>query len=883
MLINKFEMKNGIYILLAFIFLLGASGNVDAKNRKKEQKETKKEVETPYDKLFKGKKYTTVDGLMKVHYIDQKVYVEFPLTLLEKDMMLASSIENISDNGEGVVGQFAGYPFRMRFTLQDSMLQARAVLFDLPVNTGKEVKVNRALAEASLPGIYASFEVKAYTPDSTAVVVDMTKLFLESSYYTNPFASYAGNSLFGFVAREHKFRKERSSIVGIKAYDDNITVLCNLGYNVDHKVFGAFMMKKDVPVTATINKMLRLLPADPMMPRLADSRIGIAHVERTDYSGGSEGFKPVYYTKRWRLEPADEVKYRNGELVEPKKPIVFYLDTLMPEFWKPYVKKGVEAWNEAFEKIGFKNVVSVRDFPANDPNFNANNVNYNTIRYAPLWLYFIQNSIQIDPRTGEILNASMYIHDNVVAGLHEDRLMNTMASDPSVRTLKPTPELDGEALRLKVMQIAGKCLGLEENMGATYAYPTDSLRSASFTKVHGLSPSIMDYFMFNYIAQPEDVAKGARLTTTGLGVYDFYAIKWLYTPIPDAKTPRDEAATLDKWIREHQDDPVYRFGIRQPSYASYDPTSMYADLGNDPVKGLKYAINNIKASIQNVYTWYDGSEDRNMAKRKGMYNSLVSALRSKLEYAYALIGGMYLADKREGDTQPSYLPVDKARQREVMKYMVELSRDLSWLDNESALKEFEIGDKAAAKNETEIIYGLLDRIRYIAIAAERGGEYSPQEYINDIYNIIWEPTIKNRKLTMNDMKLQSNFLASIIATSSVTLPAAVFEVPREAFRLTDFQAQCARNIQCRDYSLIENAAFPVTFGEEGLVLAQERKGFGEMPFIEAKPYPTTHLFYSMLLKTRDMLNTAVSRNTGEAKAYYELLLFKVQKALDNKK
>lgn len=875
-------MKKGLYILFISLFLFGLCESVSAKQRKKADKEVKKEKETPYDKLFKGKKYTTADGLMKIHNMNGKIYVEFPVALLKKDMMLASSIENISDNGEGVVGQFAGSPFRLRFTLEDSLLQARAVLFNLPVNTSKESKAKSALDESNLPGVFASFKVEAYTPDSTAIVADMTGLFFESSYYTNPFAGYAGNSLFGFVAREHKFRKERSSIAGVKGFENNMVVVCNMGYNVDHLMFGAFLMRKDVPVSVTVNKILRLLPENPMKPRLADSRIGIAHVTKTDYPGGSEGFKQLYYAKRWRLEPSDEAKYKNGELVEPKQPIVFYLDTLMPAFWKPYVREGVEAWNKAFEKMGFKNVVSVRDFPSNDPSFDANNVNFNTIRYSPLWMYFIQNSLHIDPRTGEILNASMYIHDNVVAGLHDERMTATMASDPSVRTLEPTPELDGEALRLKVMQVAGRCLGLEENMGATFAYATDSLRSASFTQKYGLSPSIMDYFMFNYVAQPEDVAKGARLTTTGLGVYDEYAIRWLYTPIYNAATPKDEVATLNAWIKEHENDPMYRFGIRQPSYASYDPTSLYADLGNDPVKGLQYAMNNLKSSIQNVYTWYEGDQDRDMTKRRQLYSSLVSDFRRKSEFMFSYIGGMYITDKRAGDTKPSYQTLPKAQQKEIVKFVVELSKDLSWMDNEATLQEFEIGDRAAVKNEKELIFSLLDRIRFIAIASERGSDYTPEEYVDDIYNIVWAPTMKNRKLTDKDMQLQSNFLVDLITSSTVTLPSSTFSVPREAFCLESFQKECAQNMANRDLSLIENAAFPVSPVKEGLMMVGEKNGFGGVNYVEAKPYSTTHLFYSMLLKTRDMLSDAAAKSTGETKAYYELLLFKVKKALEKK-
>lgn len=491
-------MRNILYICFLSFFLFGWGVQGQAKKKNKEKKETL----TAYQKLFKGKQVKTARGLMTVHKIGDKVLVEFPIRLLGKDMMLTSSIENISDNGEGVVGQFAGYGLPFCFTRLDSTLQARIFLIDKPLNNSLETNWNESIERSNAGGVYGTFKIKAYTPDSSAVVVDMTPLFMEYSPYTTPFTAIGGNSFFGLISREHEYKKECSMLKDVDAFDNNIMVTCELGFIENQYLFGAFkVIPGDVKVSVTTNKMLMLLPEEPMRPRLADPRLGVSFMEVSQVENDRKGLKSTFYTKRWRVEPVDEAAHRRGEMVEVKKPIVFYMDTLMPKEWQPYIKEGIEAWNEAFEKIGFKDVVRVMDFPKDDPDFNANNIKYSTIRYAPLWLD-IQNSMHVDPRTGEILNASLYIYDGLVSGLKTNRMLTTMATDPSVRTTRFSEEMIGELIRVEVMREAGINLGLVYNAGASAVYPVDSLRSPSFTREHGLSPSVMDYVPCNYIAQP---------------------------------------------------------------------------------------------------------------------------------------------------------------------------------------------------------------------------------------------------------------------------------------------------------------------------------------------------------------------------------------------
>ena len=768
-------MRNILYICFLSFFLFGWGVQGQAKKKDKEKKETL----TAYQKLFKGKQVKTARGLMTVHKIGDKVLVEFPIRLLGKDMMLTSSIENISDNGEGVVGQFAGYGLPFCFTRLDSTLQARIFLIDKPLNNSLETNWNEAIERSNAGGVYGTFKIKAYTPDSSAVVVDMTPLFMEYSPYTTPFTAIGGNSFFGLISREHEYKKECSMLKDVDAFDNNIMVTCELGFIENQYLFGAFkVIPGDVKVSVTTNKMLMLLPEEPMRPRLADPRLGVSFMEVSQVENDRKGLKSTFYTKRWRVEPVDEAAHRRGEMVEVKKPIVFYMDTLMPKEWQPYIKEGIESWNEAFEKIGFKDVVRVVDFPKDDPDFNANNIKYSTIRYAPLWLD-MQNSMHVDPRTGEILNASLYIYDGLVSGLKTNRMLTTMATDPSVRTTRFSEEMIGELIRVEIMREAGINLGLVYNAGASAVYPVDSLRSPSFTREHGLSPSVMDYVPCNYIAQPGDVEKGVRMVPGGLGEYDYYVIRWLYEPIPTVTTPKDEFATLDRWIREERTNPKYRFG--KVPYYYYDPRCFTGDLGDDHLKALEYAVNNLKIAVRNFYDWYaEGDED--LSLRSQLYNSLRGQLQKRINDVSVNLGGFYQMEAFSTEEEPSYVVVPGAIQKAAVKCRIDMAKDLAWLEHKAGEKKLEIRNSNVDQIRSFILGTLTFRLKYVALGAEKGGDYSLAEYVEDIYRNVWDGTLKNRPLEKYEMDLQKEFLGSVVASSTIATTAGNF-TPRRGIAM----------------------------------------------------------------------------------------------------
>ena len=304
----------------------------------------------------------------------------------------------------------------------------------------------------------------------------------------------------------------------------------------------------------------------------------------------------TYLVSRWRLEPKPEdmEKYKRGELVEPVKPIVFYIDPSTPKQWREEIKAGVRDWQAAFEAAGFKNAVIAKDAPEDDEDFDIDDIRYSVITYAASQQANAMGPSVVDPRSGEIIEADVVWWHNVMSLLHTWMRVQTAPIDPRARANKLSDEHMASAIRFVSSHEVGHTFGLKHNMGASHAFPVDSLRSPSFTaKMGGTASSIMDYARFNYVAQPGDKERGVKLTPPHLGLYDYFTIKWLYTPLLDEKTTDEEVPVLDRWIGEKAGDPVYRYG-RQQINSRWDQSSFEEDLGDDPMKSSAYGIKNLK-------------------------------------------------------------------------------------------------------------------------------------------------------------------------------------------------------------------------------------------------------------------------------------------------
>lgn len=825
----------------------------DACARKKKEKSAKTEIKG-YENHLKDCVASDSTGLMIMHRTKDKVLVEFPVRLLEKEMLLASSIINISDNGEGVVGQFTSPEVMFRFVRNGKKLEAR-MMTNQPLmreETGKEGVASSLLKSAS-GGVYKSFKIEAFAKDSSSVLVNLAPLFLEHSDYSNPFSSYAPNSMYGMITRKFRCDTSRSFLKDIHSYPDNISVTCVLGYDVDYTAFGTITMQRNVPVTVTAARMLVLLPETPMDIRYANQKVNTAFLVRKQYVDEMSPLKSTHLVKRWRLEPSDKAAFKRGEKVEPKKPIVFYIDTLMPDSWKPYIKEGVEEWNKSFEKIGYLNAVQAKEWPKGT-DFSSSNIRHSSICYAPDWMYMAQTSMHTDPRTGEILNASVYIHHNFLSLLYSGRCTQTMASDPTARTLTLSEKQMGELLKVGIAQQVGRCLGLTDNMGASYHYPVDSLRSAEFTRQHGLTASVMDNIMCNYIAQPEDVEKGAVLVQPGIGPYDYFPIRYLYAPVV-ADKPEKELVTLNKWVEDAYTAHEYHYGPRQEFYALYDPTALYWDLGDDPFKAADYQIQNLKISIANFMKWY-AKEDYDISRRAELYASLIKLFTNRAMELSFWIGGLYLDEGKEGIS----FPVSKEMQQKALNYLVKMSMDLDWLTNAEVKSSLELQDLIVDKTRKYIFQLLFDRIRYVALCSEKSdGEYSVKNYMDDIHSIVWKGVLQNRVLTNTEMLYQNAFIDYLVKNISKNMGGGTAKNAgrQQALRGDSFKMD------------IFNEANSFVMGWQ----AQD--------IVPVNSHQDASVYWDMLLKIRNLLSSRISSASPDMKEYYGFLIYKINQILDD--
>lgn len=851
--------------------------------KKKGKKEEKVEVkkETPYEKFFKGKKCETVKGLIILHKMDNKIYFELPLSLLGKDMLIGSTVTEITNNGFANVGEKPHEPMHVMFTRTDSTINLRQVTC---AYMSKDRNLQERIKTSMMPAIIENLAIKAYSPDSTAVVIDMTNFLLSDNEQLNPFSAYAPVTWSGAWI-EKEFKRNNSQIAKIKAFDDNVSVQSSLTYSVSLRDKRSYYWYKE-PFTAVMTRTFLLLPEEPMRPRLADPRINIFWQGYSEFSNEGNGMKPLYYANRWRLEPKDEAAYRRGELVEPKKPIVFYIDNAFPEMWKPYMKYAVEVWQKAFENIGFKNAIIAKDFPTNDPEFDPDNLKYSCIRYSPSSVANAMGPSWTDPRTGEIINASVYVYHNVIKLVQDWRFLHTAAVDSDVRKVVLDDEIIGDCIRYVVSHEVGHCLALMHNMSASAAIPVDSLRSPSFTQKYGTTYSIMDYARNNYVAQPGDKEKGVRLTPPELGLYDMFSISWLYRPLLDAKTPEDEVPTLSKWISEKSGNLAYRYG-KQQFRTRLDPSSVEEDLGDDAMKAGVYGIKNLKIILANLNGWV-GKDDPDYRFRLNMYNEVIYQYFRYLNNVLMNIGGIYMNERYDGDVLPSYTVVPRKDQRRAVKFLLDQMKDMDWLDAKEMQEGYPLRGNIASYLQDEIFFAMIKQIGNVMICASKSlGEdvYTAEDYMKDIYDYVWAPTQQGKTLTSIEKLMQINLLTTIMDQAGVVSEqkGTPFALAGNMIRIPEVmkeQSRAAYGLISEEFAgIYSNLERLVPFESEDLLRQAERMGFDSYVGVTAPYIPTGHIYFDVLKKTLSLLKSKVNTGSTDTKQHYKLLIYKIENAL----
>ena len=720
----------------------------------------------PYSEVV-TEEAVTDSGMVHVHKVDDEYLFEIPEEILGREILLVTRVASVPD-GMGYGGQKANTQVIRweRNGPDDERIFLRVVRY---ANVADEaLPVSRAVRGANFEPILRAFDIEALNDDSTSVVIDATPLF-ESDIPMLGLSQFRRDAY-----RVRSLDSDRTYIDWVKSFPRNVEVRHVLTYNAQTPPTNASTNS----ISVEMNQSMVLLPDEPMEPRIFDERVGFFSVSQVDYGRSDQNVVTRRYVTRWRLEPSDTAAFRRGELVDPVKPIIFYLDPATPEKWRPYLIQGIEDWQEAFEAAGFSNAIQGRMPPSfeEDPEFSPEDARYSVIRWLPSQVQNASGPHVNDPRTGEILESDIQWYHNVANLLRNWYLIQTAAVNPAARRALFDDEVMGRLIRFVAAHEVGHTIGLPHNMKSSSGFPVDSLRAPGFVCRNGVAPSIMDYARFNYVAQPED--EGA-CTDPRVGPYDLFSVNWGYRPILDEDTD-GERATLDAWIREVEDDPVYHFGDGNP----IDPTSQTEAIGSDAMEASDLGIENLKRILPNLIEWSsDGREGENYEELAELYNNLIGQWSRYMGHVATVVGGVTRTRKRIGQEGPVYEFVDEATQRRAMDFFARQAFDPpTWMVDEDILSKIENPSTVDRLRgiQVRVVNLILDpgRMQRLIEAEARNGDdhYSLGEMFEDLRASIWGELDTGASIGVYRRNLQRGHLERLeyLMTQELTLPFFFF-------------------------------------------------------------------------------------------------------------
>ncbi|REH01749.1 zinc-dependent metalloprotease [Flavobacterium aquicola] len=760
--------------LLLFILVMSCNAIIAQKKNKKD-KTDKTEIIQDSTANKKGKKYdvlikqgTVKKGLFNIIQVKSDLYFEINDSLFQREFLLVNKISNVpmpvNDAGlnKGMNYENKIITFHKDLIAKKVWVKSSVPKISSPIGDAITASVNNNFSES----IIEVFDIETKNNDSTSVVIKVNKVFDGKQKSFNDVLSNIG---FG-----GSVKPELSYIETVKSFPKNIIIKSQLTTSVAE---GGPALSVTIGVTSNII----LLDKTPMKARFSDNRIGYFSEKHWYFSDAQHAMNEKELITRWRLEPKQEdiEKYQKGELVEPKKPIVYYIDPATPKQWRSYIIAGVLDWQTAFEKAGFKNAVIAKEPAADDIDFDIDDVRYSVITYVASQKANAMGPAVVDPRSGEIIESDIIWWHNVMTSLQSWMRIQTGAIDPKARNNHFSDEHMGEAIRFVSSHEVGHTFGLKHNMGASFAYDVESLRSKDFTaKMGGTAPSIMDYARYNYIAQPEDHVEAI---TPKIGEYDKYAIEWGYRWYANEK---EEHTALNGLITKHQNDPIYFYGEQQDGDSTIDPRSQSEDLGNDAMKAGEYGLKNLKVVVNNILAWtYD--KDESYYETGKLYIGAIGQWQLYNRHVLNNLGGIYLNTTVHGDNKASYTAVPASIQKRATSYLLKNSITLpEWLffnpilDKTNPLKDSPVGPyeytpyTLARDLQYNTLYNMFNDERLLRMIENELYQrnkskeklFTVTQLFQTVNNHIFAPTLQNKSLSILERMTQKNYVDVLIVS-----------------------------------------------------------------------------------------------------------------------
>jgi hypothetical protein len=738
----------------------------------------------PYQEVITDKAVTK-SGVFKVHVLEDKYFFEIPDQVLGKEMLV---INRISKGPADVRSGFFGYAgdevgqnvIRFEKGPGDKIFLRKMSYSEYAPDSTSAMF--QSVTNSNLQPIAEAFDVKAYAPEGNASVIDVTD-FINGD---NDILFLRGQTKSS--NRMGALQKEKSYIVDVKPFPINleITTVKTYAQAGGPPTPGSPPIQRSSTETISLemNSSVVMLPEKPMQPRYFDPRVGYFAVGYTDFDLNPQGFERVSMVKRWRLEPRDEdmEKYKRGELVEPKKPIIFYIDPATPEKWVDYLIQGVNDWQPAFEKAGFKNAIMGKRAPTpeEDPEWSLLDARYSAILYKPSTVSNAYGPSTADPRSGEIVESRIGWFHNIMELLRNWYFIQCAPSDPAAQMMVFDDELMGQLIRFVSAHEVGHTIGLRHNHGSSSTVPVDSLRNKAWVEANGHTPSIMDYARFNYVAQPEDSISRAGLFPR-VGDYDHWAIEWGYRLFPEFDSPSAEKAHLNKWVIEKLKNKRLWFGTEtNPD----DPRSQAEQVGDDAMKAGEYGIKNLKRIVPNLMTW-TREPNESYGNLKSMYDQVVGQFNRYNNHVAKYVGGIMETPKMIEQEGPVYVIVSKAEQRRAVDYLNKyVFTTPAWLLNQEIFTR--TGDRGltVTANLQDNIVNRLISARTMgklvdAEAAQGTAAYRVTDLLADVKKGIWTELSSASAIDVYRRQLQK---AHIKALDAVLNPAPASSAATAAFR-----------------------------------------------------------------------------------------------------